>query len=74
MYYKMNSLLVCNLYNALYEVCDVHWIMIFGTCNVLSFDNQQVYYRQVWKSENWTLEPVIEQSDEFDYYYMFHEL
>ena len=29
---RMNSLLVCNLYNALYEVSDVYWFMSFGTC------------------------------------------
>ena len=30
---RMNSLLVCNLYNALYEVSNVYWFMFFGTCN-----------------------------------------
>ena len=29
---RINSLLVCNLYNALYEVTDVYWFMFFGTC------------------------------------------
>ena len=28
---RMNSLLVCNLYNTLYEVTDVYWFVLFGS-------------------------------------------
>ena len=32
LYGRMNSFLVCNLYNALYEVTDMYWFMFFGAC------------------------------------------
>ena len=30
---RMNSLLVCNLYNTLYEVSNVYWFVSFGACD-----------------------------------------
>ena len=30
---RMNPLLVCNLYNTMYEVFDVYWFVSFGACD-----------------------------------------
>ena len=30
---RMNSLLVLNLYNTLYEVSDMYWFVSFGACD-----------------------------------------
>ena len=36
---RMNSLLLCNLYNALYEVSDVYWLCSLKRAMMLSFNN-----------------------------------
>ena len=70
---RMNSLLVCNLYNALYEVYDVYLFMFLGTC--YDFVIQQLAGWLQVELEEWELNIItlVEQSDTLDYCYMLNE-